>query len=768
VHDVEQPTTESEAPIGARRGIWVAAAVAVALILSAVSIYAEVSSNRAGTLKSQEAATSASAAIASTLRLAVQREQDLVVNAAAFFVGSPAASQAQFTEWNEAADSFGRYPELDNIAEVTMVTPAQLGAFAAREAPGGSGPRTAGSTFAVTPPGIRPYYCLGTVWEVRDQTSGASSNPPGLDYCQTAAGPWLLKIRDSGQGAVLPYGSGRSATLGVGWPIYRAGSVPGTVAARRNAFIGWVAEQLDPRVDLATALVGHHQTAVVMSFGSGASAVAFSAGSAPLGARTSTIAIGNGWVVKTRSVVAAPGLLGSGTTVLRLAGGILLGVLLGLLIYLLGTGRSRARKLVRERTVQLRHQALHDSLTGLPNRALILDRIAQLTARSRREGTPMAVFFLDLDNFKDVNDTLGHGAGDQLLVAVGARVSGLLRDGDTVGRLGGDEFVVVVDGPSLVDGLDAVAERILGALASPFEIEASDTPQWVTASIGIAEGARSTAEELLQDADIALYRAKASGKRHAVVFSHSMQEEIDDRRSLETDLRGALEAGQFFVHYLPTTDLSSREVTGVEARLGWRHPERGVVPLLTFLPVLESTGMMVPVGRWMLQAACRDGAAWHRHGEQLMVSVDIYSAQFEQPGFVDDVDAALSESGFDPGHLVVTLAEASLASGAPNTIDRLRRVKALGVRVALAEFDSGYSSLTLVQRFPIDILKIDPSLVAQTADPEETDSLTGTLSNLGRVFGVDIIFESREGDAEPVPPHHDRETTGAPVATALG
>ncbi len=757
-------------PKRSRRGAWLAAGLAVAVLGGSVAVFGEMASARAASIKSQAAAAATSAQIASTLKLVVQNEGDLVVNAAAFFVAQPHATQAQFAQWETAVNAFGRHPELDAISEVTEVTPAELGSFAAAEAPGGSGPQT-GVPLVITPPGPRPYYCLGTVWAVRGQVPGQSSTtPPGLDFCRTSAGPGLLQVRDSGKGAVLPYGTGTDATLGVAWPVYRGGVVPTTAQGREDAFIGWVAEELDPHVALATALVGHHQTAVQMRFVGGSTPVTFSAGSAPAGSRTTVVAVGGGWEVLTTTPVRSASILGSGPAVARLTVGILVSLVLGLLLYLLGTSRARALEMVEASTAQLRHQALHDSLTGLPNRALILDRIDQMISRSHRWGMPIAVFFLDLDNFKDVNDTLGHGAGDQLLVEVGARLSTTLREGDTVGRLGGDEFVVLAEGASLAQGLDGVADRILDALSAPFDLDESDAPQWVTVSIGIAEGARDTPEELLQDADVALYEAKTSGKQHAVVFSPSMQEALDDRRRLENDLHGALEAGQFVVRYRATTELASRRETGVEARLSWDHPERGVVPPAVFVPALESTGLVVPVGRWLLQTACRDGVAWDRSGTPLTVSVDISEAQFDRAGFVDDVAEALATSGFDPARLVLALSETALANDGADTIERLHRVKALGVRIALDEFDSGYSSLTFLQRYPIDILTIDRSLVIETVDPGETESLAETLGQLARVFGVEIVIEGPEDDAgREAPPgaEHAAPGDGSPAVATL-
>jgi predicted signal transduction protein with EAL and GGDEF domain len=342
-----------------------------------------------------------------------------------------------------------------------------------------------------------------------------------------------------------------------------------------------------------------------------------------------------------------------------------------------------------------------------------------------------------------------------------ARLTDTLRDGDTVGRLGGDEFVVLAEGASLAGGLQALADRILDALSPPYELAPDAAPLWASVSIGIAEGPRATPEELLRDADIALYRAKESGKHHAVVFSPEMQQELDDRRDLEADLRVALEGEQFFVRYLPTTDLGTRRASGVEAQLGWHHPELGTIPNATLMAALESTGQIVPVGRWLLSQVCRDGKAWHVSGQLLTVSVGISAAQFAADGFFDGVADVLEASGFDPAYLVIALAESSLGADTPATIGRLLQLKALGVRIALSDFDSGYLSLTFLQRYPIDILKIDRDVVADSADRGETEPLVETLAQLSRVFGVDIMIENPSGQTGERPP---AEGIGSPVA----
>jgi diguanylate cyclase (GGDEF)-like protein/PAS domain S-box-containing protein len=395
---------------------------------------------------------------------------------------------------------------------------------------------------------------------------------------------------------------------------------------------------------------------------------------------------------------------------------------------------------------QLAHAALHDALTGLPNRTLILNRAEQMLARSRRQHTPLAALFLDLDNFKDINDTLGHEAGDQLLAGVAARLTGALREGDTVGRLGGDEFVVLVEGASLAAGSEVVAERIRDVLATPFSIAASDTPLEVTASIGIAEGDRAQPGELLRDADIALYRAKARGKHCSVAFSPSMQTAIDNHRNIEVDLHHALDNGEFFLLYQPTVDLSTGTFIGVEALLRWRHPQRGVVQPNHFIPALESSGLIVPVGRWVLDEACRQGAEWHRQGHHIAMSVNISGIQLERDRIIDDVHGALSASGFDPSELILELTETTLMHDVEATIIRLNLLKALGVSLAIDDFGTGYSSLAYLRQFPIDVLKIDQSFVSGVAKTKESAAIVHTLVQLGKVLDLETVAEGIESN----------------------
>jgi diguanylate cyclase (GGDEF)-like protein len=726
----------------ASRNGWVLVAVVLVLAGIAASFLASHEVAKGDGQRARQSAMTSSVQIASALRLAIEREQDLSVNTGAFVVNTPNATQAQFQQWLNSERLFARFPELVGIGEVVLVPAASLAEFGSHAEVGSS---TSSEAFQVVPSGDRPYYCFTTF---ASSPSGESTTPPNLDVCDSFVGPILLKSRDSGQSAYTPYGVGRQRTLAIGSAIYQRGVIPTTVEARRSTFLGWVGIQILPRILLSTALRGHSHTEVAFRYGNGGSAVIFRAGAVPGDhAYTTSVNLNNGWHVQVSQVGSAGDPLTT-TTLALLIGGILLSLVLGLLVYVLATGRSRAVALVRERTDELRHLALHDSLTGLPNRALILDRLDQMLARGRREKLPVAALFIDLDNFKDVNDTLGHATGDQLLMAVGARLAALVRSGDTVGRLGGDEFVVLVEGASLAAGAVSVADRVLEVLATPFEISGSSVPLSVTASIGFAEGDRPSPDQLLQDADMALYQAKAAGKVRAIGFSADMRTALDGHRHLEADLHGALAAGEFFLVYQPTVDLSTGSFTGVEALLRWRHPVRGIVMPSDFIPALESSGQIIPVGGWVLEEACRQGVRWLERGLRLVVSVNVSARQLERDRIIDDVDNALSESGLDPHLLVLELTETALMNNVEASMARLHLLKALGIRIAMDDFGTGYSSLAYLRQLPIDILKIDQTFVAAIAETTESAALVHTLVQLGKVLGLETVAEGIETDAQ--------------------
>jgi diguanylate cyclase (GGDEF)-like protein len=410
--------------------------------------------------------------------------------------------------------------------------------------------------------------------------------------------------------------------------------------------------------------------------------------------------------------------------------------------------RRRAHEELTRRQDELAFLATHDALTGLPNRTLILDRVEQMLVRARRNQEPVAALFIDLDNFKGINDTLGHGPGDELLRAVAARLQGVVRDLDALGRLGGDEFVIVAEGMSLAAGPELIAERLLEALKQPFELPGTETMLTVTASVGIAAGDRTCAEELLRDADIAMYRAKWEGRNRYVVFESGMQDAVQSRMELEIDLRVAIENEEFFLVYQPTFDLRSMSPTGIEALVRWNHPARGVVQPDDFVPLLEETGMITEVGRWVLTQACRQAAAWHEAGYPVGIAVNVSARQLDTDEFVTDVRTALADAGLDPGVLTIEITETTLMTNAEETARRLAEIKRLGVRIAIDDFGTGYSSLAYLQRFPVDALKIDRSFIARLTQDQEGETLIRSLVQLGKSLAIETLAEGIERSHE--------------------
>jgi diguanylate cyclase (GGDEF)-like protein/PAS domain S-box-containing protein len=393
----------------------------------------------------------------------------------------------------------------------------------------------------------------------------------------------------------------------------------------------------------------------------------------------------------------------------------------------------------------LAFRALHDPLTGLANRQLILDRAQQMLVRARRSGIPVAALFIDLDNFKDSNDSLGHGAGDKLLQMVAGRLLGILRSGDTVGRLGGDEFVILAEGVSFARGPEMIAERVHEVLKPAFHLPGVDNMSiTVSASIGIAVGDRPSAEDLLRDADIALYRAKGAGRDQSVLFEHSMQSAAKERLTLKSDLESALQARQFSLLYHPIFDLEGIDIQGVEALLRWEHPTRGTITPDVFIPILEERGLIIDVGRWVLDESCRQAAAWREQGHRTSISVNVSMRQLESDQLIEDVRAALNSSGLEPSMLVLEVTESTLMRDSVATVARLKRLKQLGVKLAIDDFGTGYSSLAYLRQFPVDVLKIDRSFVADMSRSPDAAALIHTLIELGRTLGLQTLAEGVE------------------------
>jgi diguanylate cyclase (GGDEF)-like protein/PAS domain S-box-containing protein len=396
---------------------------------------------------------------------------------------------------------------------------------------------------------------------------------------------------------------------------------------------------------------------------------------------------------------------------------------------------------------QLVHQAFHDPLTGLANRALFFDRVAHALSRRQRDRRPCIVMFADVDDFKTINDSLGHDAGDRVLVELAGRLGAAIRPGDTVARLGGDEFAFLLE--DVVDRTDGeiVAERIIEALRTPISTGAADLV--VSASIGIVVGgdSRDDAGALLRDADVAMYTAKRRHRGGFALYEPTMHAAAVSRLELEADLRRAIENREFTVHYQPIVRLGDGRITGFEALARWQHPRRGLVAPGEFIPAAESSGLIVPIGRWILAEACGQAQRWHAEwptDPPLSISVNLSVREIQDPGLVDGVDAILAETGLDPARLVLEITETSMLEDAEETLTTLNALRSLGVRLAIDDFGTGYSSLSYLRRLPVDILKLDRSLVASSGEVQRDAALVDAVFRLGHDLGLQTIVEGVE------------------------
>jgi diguanylate cyclase (GGDEF)-like protein/PAS domain S-box-containing protein len=405
---------------------------------------------------------------------------------------------------------------------------------------------------------------------------------------------------------------------------------------------------------------------------------------------------------------------------------------------------------ITERTVlqeELARQAFYDSLTGLANRALFHDRTSHALAHAERRGQRLAVLLLDLDGFKIINDSLGHQAGDQVLVMVAKRLTAGCRMSDTVARLGGDEFAVLLEEDVDETAAAGVAERLLAILREPFLFEGRRLSVGGSIGVAMSEGAATTTDDLLRDADAAMYCAKNRGRDRYELFKPSMHTQAVELFELNTDLQKGLEQSQFVVHYQPIMDLAAQELSGVEALVRWQHPERGLLAPGEFIPAAEQTGLIVPLGNWVLREACRQMQAWREAfpGHRLVLSVNLSPRQLYEPELVDEVRGVLRDTGLEPGSLVLELTEGALLQGVEETRRKLAGLKALGVKLAIDDFGSGSSSLGYLGDFPVDILKIDRSFIRGISDnPGEGSILVQAILDLARALHLETVAEGIE------------------------
>jgi len=697
-----------------------------------------------------------------TLEALLRRDADFLATLRAVLTMQPHTSATRFDQWFAALDAKQRQTGGLGTNVVVPVPAAQLTAFEARRAADPAFRAFVGGKIVPVPLSGRARYCLleagagGTPYtqEVGELVQGDWCNPAspigGYPAGRTSQALLMPAITDSGQFVVYDARAQGVSTVFIEAAFYRRGASLASVAQRRAALAGWVSSSFGIDAVISQATAGRPGLSVALYHRNPGQPEEFisQVGAAPsTGAFThdTTMQIDGTWRAVVRGSAVAGGTSANAQWLLVLIAGLIVTALVCALIFVLARSRGRALGMVHEKTGQLRHQAFHDALTGLPNRLLALDRAEQMLARGRRQQIPLAALYVDLDGFKHVNDTFGHAAGDEVLRVVAARLMTVVREGDTAARLGGDEFIVLLEGSTLDAGPELVAERLLAVLHQPYELSnTSGRKLSLSASIGIAVGHHANADELFRDADLALYQAKASGHDRYALFEPSMQTASHDRLLLEMDLAEALEREQLFLLYQPIVDLRSETVIGLEALLRWRHPKRGVVAPLEFTPIANASGVIVPIGRWVLAEACRQASVWQHHGHEIGISVNIAASQLDSDELIEDVRSALQENDLNRASLTLEITETAVMHNPEAAARRLGLLKQLGVRIAIDDFGTGYSSLAYMRRFPADALKIDRTFISGIATSRTSGALIRTFVQLGSALGMETLAEGIE------------------------
>jgi diguanylate cyclase (GGDEF)-like protein len=762
-HSVHRPPEAAVPSTRAHRGP--AAAWVVLIVGALLSVAVALAWRSQAQTQVERSFEAEAAAVGSAVTTSLLRMDDLTAQARALITSDPNLTNRGLASWYASLGGDERYRGILSFGYIEFVPRADLRAFetqlGADPVPGfaryptslGRGSGSAGKV-----------YCLARLGIAAPLNRYVTD--PSLDYCALPGFNALPQARDSGHFVAFTLGEHNVAVFA---PVYRGGIVPSTPALRQARAIGVVAELFDIKQILGSALAGHSalqigvdrpaapQTAgpasgiaeqVTARVGSASNgAIAGGVAGAALQRRFTVEADGR-WIVTVARSSTGLGITPVQQGVIILAVGLIVSALAALLVRTLSTGRARALRTVEERTEQLRHMALHDALTGLPNRQLMSEQAERLLEHGRRENLEVAAMYMDIDGFKGVNDSFGHPAGDELLRATAGRIVANLRSGDAVGRIGGDEFIVLAAGRAEGDP-EHLAQRLVEALREPIELGGPDgVILSITASIGVAIGDRDDAEELMRDADIALYGAKSAGKNRYAVFDPEMRFALQERVSLENDMRRALHRNELVLLYQPTFELGGERLVGIEALLRWRHPSRGVLEPSQFISIAEESGLIVDIGAWVINQACAQAADWRGEGFELDLSVNVSARQLDDPGLLHRVREGLRASGLPADSLMLEITETALMRDPDLTAARLRELKRLGVRVAIDDFGTGYSSLAYLRQFPVDTLKIDRGFVSGISTSPQARALIRTVVALAGSLGIDTVAEGIEDERQ--------------------
>jgi diguanylate cyclase (GGDEF)-like protein len=751
---------------GGRRRWWMLFACSILVVGLAVSLAGALLWRSSVRTRDKQTFQTTATDVSGTVETLLRRDTDFVATLRAMMTMQPGLTASGFKQWFTELEGQRRQVGGLGTLVVRSIRRGELVAFQARRDADPAFRALVGGRIDPLFSSGRARYCLLSAGSVNTPYSPEIAHLLQGDWCDprssiggypaggTSQADLMQSIADRGQFLVYPVMAQGVSTFFIEAGFYRRGASLESIAQRRAGLDGWVSSSFDIATLVRSAAGAHRGLAVTLYHSNPGerSELIGRAGAAGTDSpfmHSEALPINGTWIVKVVGAGVVSGLSANVQGLLVLVSGTIVSVLLCALALVLTRSRERALGMVEEKTGELRHQALHDALTGLPNRVLALDRAEQMLARARRQHMPVAALYIDIDGFKHVNDTFGHAAGDELLRIVATRLEGIVREGDTAARLGGDEFVVLVEGSALDAGPELVAERLLEVLRLPYDMNGRIArPLSLTASVGIASGLRGSADELLRDADLALYEAKAAHRNCYALFESGMQTAAQDRLTLQMDLAEALEDEQLFLLYQPTFDLQSEHVIGVEALIRWRHPTRGVISPVEFIPIAEESGLIIPIGRWVLQEACRQAATWRGRGHQIGMSVNVSGRQLDHDELIDDVRGALEHSGLDPRTLTLEITETTLMRDAEATALRLQELKQLGVRIAIDDFGTGYSSLAYLRQFPVDALKIDRSFIGGIAASTESAALIHTLVQLGKALQIETLAEGIEDQVQ--------------------